>query len=56
MIAMKLMIVALLRHYSIHTDFNNLADVKLKIDLLAKKANGYPITIRPRKMKHIHNV
>jgi cytochrome P450 family 4 len=44
---MKLMMVALLRRYSVHTD-SKLSDIKLKIDLLAKKADGYPITIRPR--------
>lgn len=47
MISMKLMVVSLLRRYSVHTDCK-LSEIKLKIDLLAKNADGYVITIRPR--------
>ncbi|KAE9533548.1 hypothetical protein AGLY_009186 [Aphis glycines] len=48
MISMKLMMVAVLRRYSVHTECK-MSEIKMQIDLLAKKADGYPITIRPRK-------
>lgn len=48
MISMKLMMVSVLRRYSVHTDCK-MSDIELQIDILAKKAGGYPITIRPRK-------
>lgn len=47
MISMKLMMVAVLRRYSVHTECK-LSDIKMEIDLLAKKADGYPVTIRLR--------
>ncbi|VVC26885.1 Cytochrome P450,Cytochrome P450, E-class, group IV,Cytochrome P450, conserved site [Cinara cedri] len=47
MISMKLMMIALLRRYSVHTECK-MSGIEMKIDLLAKKDNGYPITIRPR--------
>ncbi|XP_060848230.1 cytochrome P450 4C1-like isoform X1 [Rhopalosiphum padi] len=48
MISMKLMMVAVLRRYSVHTECK-MSEIEMQIDLLAKKANGYPITIRPRE-------
>ncbi|VVC43354.1 Cytochrome P450, E-class, group I,Cytochrome P450,Cytochrome P450, conserved site [Cinara cedri] len=47
MISMKLMVITILRRYSLHTNCT-MSEIKMKIDLLAKKANGYPITVRPR--------
>jgi len=47
MISMKLMMIAVLRRYSVHTDCK-LSEIVLKVDLLTKSAGGYPITIRPR--------
>lgn len=47
MISMKLMMVSVLRRYSVHTDCK-MSEIKMQIDFLAKKADGYPITIRPR--------
>lgn len=41
------MMVAVLRRYSVHTDCK-MSDIEMKIDLLAKKADGYLITVRPR--------
>lgn len=47
MLSMKVMMSTFLRNYSVHTSctFN---DIKLKLDLLLRSANGYPVTIQTR--------
>lgn len=47
MLSMKVLVSTFLRNYSVHTDVK-LSDIKLKLDLLMRSANGYPVTIRPR--------
>ncbi|CAH1715441.1 unnamed protein product [Aphis gossypii] len=47
MLSMKVLISTFLRNYSIHTDMK-LTDIKLKIDVLLRSSNGYPVTIRQR--------
>nr|DAD54391.1 TPA_exp: cytochrome P450 enzyme 8 [Aphis glycines] len=47
MLSMKVLISTFLRNYSLHTDMK-LADIKLKIDVLLRSSNGYPVTIRQR--------
>jgi len=47
MLSMKVLVSTFLRNYIVHTDckFN---DIKLKLDLLLRSSNGYPVTIRTR--------
>jgi len=47
MLSMKVLVATFLRNYSVHTDckFN---DIKLKLDLLLRSSNGYPVTIWTR--------
>ncbi|XP_029344467.1 cytochrome P450 4C1 isoform X2 [Acyrthosiphon pisum] len=47
MLSMKVMMSMFLRNYSVHTNckFN---DIKLKLDLLLRSANGYPVFIQSR--------
>ncbi|XP_001951034.3 cytochrome P450 4C1 [Acyrthosiphon pisum] len=47
MLSMKVLVSTFLRNYSVHTNVK-LSDIKLKLDLLMRSANGYPVTIRPR--------
>lgn len=47
MLSMKVLISTFLRNYSVHTDIK-ISDIKLKLDLLMRSANGYPATIRTR--------
>jgi len=47
MLSMKVLVSTFLRNFSVHTDIK-LNDIKLKIDLLMRSVNGYPVTIRPR--------
>jgi len=47
MLSMKVLVSTFLRNYSVHTDIK-LSDIKLKLDLLMRSANGYPVTIQPR--------
>jgi len=46
-VSMKVLISTFLRNYSVHTDIK-LSDIKLKLDLLIRSSNGYPVTIRQR--------
>jgi len=45
--SMKVMLSMFLKNYSVHTNCK-LNDIKLKIDLLMRSANGYPVTIQTR--------
>jgi cytochrome P450 family 4 len=47
MLSMKVTVSTFLRHFSVHTDIK-LTDIRLKIDLLMRSVNGYPVTILPR--------
>ncbi|XP_050438038.1 cytochrome P450 4C1-like [Adelges cooleyi] len=47
-LSMKLMLVAVLRNYSVHTKVKY-SDIELQMDMLAKSAHGYYVTIRPRR-------
>ncbi|KAF0752653.1 cytochrome P450 4C1-like isoform X1, partial [Aphis craccivora] len=47
MLSLKVLISTFLRNYSVHTDIK-LSDIKLKIDVLLRSSNGYPVTIQPR--------
>lgn len=47
MLSMKVLVSTFLRNFSVHTDIK-LNDIKLKLDLLMRSVNGYPVTIRPR--------
>lgn len=47
MLSMKVLISMVLRNYSVHTDFK-ISDIKLKLDLLMRSVNGYPVTIQKR--------
>lgn len=47
MLSMKVMVSTFLRNFSIHTDYT-FDDIKLKLDLLLRSYNGYPVTIRTR--------
>ncbi|KAF0760019.1 Uncharacterized protein FWK35_00004731, partial [Aphis craccivora] len=47
MLSMKVLVSTFLRNYSVHTNIK-LSDVKLKVDILMRSANGYPITIQQR--------
>lgn len=47
MLSMKVLVSTFLRNYSVHTDVK-LSDIKLKLDLLMRSANGYPVTIQTR--------
>jgi len=47
MLSMKVLVSTFLRNYSLHTDVK-LTDIKLKIDVLLRSSNGYPVTIRQR--------
>ncbi|XP_060860449.1 cytochrome P450 4C1-like [Metopolophium dirhodum] len=46
-LSMKVTVSTFLRHFSIHTDIK-LTDIKLKLGLLMRSVDGYPVTIRPR--------
>ncbi|KAF0747584.1 cytochrome P450 4C1-like [Aphis craccivora] len=50
MLSMKVLVSTFLRNYSVHTDIK-LSDIKLKLDLLMRSSNGYPVTIRKRERK-----
>jgi len=47
MLSMKVTVSTFLRHFSVHTDIK-LTDIKLKLGLMMRSVNGYPVTIRPR--------
>ncbi|CAH1715439.1 unnamed protein product [Aphis gossypii] len=47
MLSMKVLISTFLRNYSVHTDLK-LSDIKLKLDLILRCSNGFPVTIRQR--------
>ncbi|VVC44950.1 Hypothetical protein CINCED_3A014120 [Cinara cedri] len=47
---MTVILATVVRNFSLHTDMK-LSDVKLKIDLAARSAQGYPVTIRPRNRR-----
>jgi len=47
MMSMKVLVSTFLRNYSVHTDLK-LGDIKLKLDLVIRSLNGYPVTIRER--------
>ncbi|XP_016664232.1 cytochrome P450 4g15 [Acyrthosiphon pisum] len=53
MLSMKVLVATFLRNYSVHTDckFN---DIKLKLDLLLRSSNGYPVTIRTRDRRPVY--
>jgi len=50
MLSMKVLVSTFLRNFSVHTDYT-FDDIKLKLDLLLRSANGYPVTIRTRTRK-----
>ncbi|XP_026817199.1 cytochrome P450 4C1-like [Rhopalosiphum maidis] len=56
MLSMKVAMSTFLRNYSVHTHYT-LDDIKLKLDLLLRSANGYPVTIqkRDRRPTYIRN-
>ncbi|XP_016656341.1 cytochrome P450 4C1 [Acyrthosiphon pisum] len=47
MMVMKVTVSTFLRHFSVHTNIK-LTDIKLKLDVLMRSVDGYPVTIRPR--------
>jgi len=53
MLSMKVLVSTFLRNYSVHTDIK-LSDIKLKIDVLLRSSNGYPVTIQPRDRRPTH--
>ncbi|XP_026819471.1 cytochrome P450 4g15-like [Rhopalosiphum maidis] len=55
MLSMKVLLSTFLRNFSIHTDYT-FNDIKLKLDLLLRSANGYPVTIRRRNRRPINKL
>lgn len=47
MLSMKVLLSMVLRNYKLNTEIK-LGDIKLKIDLLMRSVNGYPVTIEIR--------
>lgn len=47
MMSMKVLVSMILRNYVLCTDYK-LSDIKLKIDLLMRSVEGYPVRIRRR--------
>uniref|UniRef100_A0A2S2Q055 Cytochrome p450 n=1 Tax=Sipha flava TaxID=143950 RepID=A0A2S2Q055_9HEMI len=47
MLSMKILISTFLQNFSVYTD-TKISDIKFKLDLLMRSANGYPVTIRRR--------
>lgn len=47
MLSMKVLISMVLRNYKLNTEVK-LSDIKLKLDLLMRSVNGYPVTIETR--------
>lgn len=54
MLSMKVLISTLLRNYELRTDIKQ-EDIKLKVDLLMRSVNGYPVklTTRDRRPSHV---
>lgn len=50
MYSIKTVLITFLRNYSVHTDLK-LIDIKSKIDTLMRSVDGFPVTIRPRRIK-----
>jgi len=50
MLSMKVLMCKVLQKYSVHTDLK-IGDIQLSLNLLLRNANGYPVTIRPRKRR-----
>ncbi|XP_060849504.1 cytochrome P450 4g1-like [Rhopalosiphum padi] len=53
MLSMKVLVSTFLRNFSVHTDYT-FNDIKLKLDLLLRSVNGYPVTIRTRNRRPIN--
>lgn len=47
MFAMKAVIAAVLRNFSVHTDIK-LNDIKIQSSFVLRSLNGYPVTIQQR--------
>ncbi|XP_050423131.1 cytochrome P450 4C1-like [Adelges cooleyi] len=45
--SMHVFIATFLRNFSVHTTWK-MSDIKLRLDLMIRSVNGYPVTIRPR--------
>lgn len=47
MLSMNVLVSTVLQNYSLHLEIKFI-DFKLKIDVLLRSSNGYPVTIRQR--------
>lgn len=48
MLSMKVLMSMFLRNFTVHTEMK-ITDIRLKLDLLMRSVNGYPVTIRQRE-------